>query len=132
MRRITGVLLVLALLICGASAYLTDYKNGTLINVTAQTSASPLVNYPVEITLSNASGISGGGIVYTNGTTRPDWGDINITSTDDTLLSFWARYNESTSTTIPLFVLVPNIETSGTDAFVVHYGSSNITTRRQN
>lgn len=134
MRRLAGIvlILILALLICGASAYLIDYKNGTMVNVTAQASASPLVNYPVLFTLSNASGISGNGIVYTNGTTRSDWGDVNISAPSDFLYSFWLGFNESTSTTIPVLSNVTSITTSGMDAFVVHYGSTNITVSRQN
>lgn len=125
MKRLI-VLLALIILLSPVSAYM-GYGNGTQFNVTANTSTGTQTNYPIKITLSNATGVSSSTAIYTNGTTLPNWYDIAFTDGSDSPLSFWIENNTYTSTQATAWVKIPSISTSGT-VTRAYYGNASKTT----
>lgn len=106
---------------------LADYGNVTTyyINITSDMGAQ--TNYPVRFIISNSSGISGyyppDNVIYTNGTTRVDWYDINATDNADAPLPFWVENNTQTAYNITAWVNIPSILTDNTSAGKWYFGN---------
>lgn len=113
-----------------ASGVLAAYGNFSTFNINTTTSVGALTNYPVLFTLSNATGVSASGIIYTNGTTRSDWNDVQFTDNTGTNVSFWLNYNKTTSTTIQAFSNYSISSSGSTGRF--YFGSPTSTTSNQN
>lgn len=128
MRRIF-ILVILAMLVipCVSAFNYTigsyEYNFGQQFTVTASGSSGTLSGYQVAVNVSNMSGISSTTMIYTNGTTRPDWTDVVFTDSSNNRLNFWKENNTETSTTAYFWVRYPTIATSGTTGRV-YYGNA--------
>ena len=108
---------------------LTEYGNVTQFVVNSGTT---LTNYQIGLRLSNLSGIStssvfggsngGIGVLYTNGTTKPDWSDIRFTDDSDNPLSYWVETGTQNATSAFVWVLLPSISSAGTTKVRFYYG----------
>ena len=110
-----------------------SYSNATQFYV-ANPPSGQQTNYPIMITLSNQSGISGqygyldntrpNIIIYTDGMTRPDWTDVNVSgSTGFESVPHWAENATQNATCKFLWASV----TTG-DTYQLYYGAPSQTT----
>lgn len=107
------------------------YSGYICFNVTASPSTGPLSNYPILLNVSNATGVSGSvpNTIYTNGTTRPDWKDVNWTDiTGNAIRDNWRENNTATSTTAYWWINAPTIATSPGTQACAYFGNSSKTT----
>jgi PKD repeat protein len=85
-------------------------------------------NYQMKFILSNASGISGyyapDNVIFTNGTTRPDWYDVNATDGSNTPLPFWIENNTQTAKNATAWVNVASIAIGNTSVGKWYYGNA--------
>ena len=90
--------------------------------------------YPLMITLTNASCVSGKNgeldntrpniVICTNGNTRPDWMDINITdSTGMVPIPFWPENNTQTNTNLSVWMSITTNQT-----YQVYFGNASQST----
>lgn len=107
------------------------YCDGQQFTVTAAGSSGTLSGYQVAVNVSNMSGISSTTMIYTNGTTRPDWTDVVFTDSSNNRLNFWKENNTETSTTAYFWVRYPTVATSGTTGRV-YYGNASQLVRLEN
>jgi hypothetical protein len=130
MRRLLLLLMITMLVVCsvGALSELTDYGNVTSLNINITESMGAQTDYQIKFILSNASGISGyyvpDNVIYTNGTTRPDWYDINVTDGAGTPLSFWVENNTATAYNATVWVKIPTISVDNSSVLKWRYGYS--------
>jgi hypothetical protein len=124
------MLLALCLVVGSVSAIplLTEYDSTTSNYINITTSMGVQTDYQIKYILSNASGISGyyapDNIVFTNGTTRPDWYDINATDLADTPLPFWIENNTATAYNATVWVKVPTIAVDNSSGLKWRYGNA--------
>lgn len=118
--RRTGLIAGLAILILAviavapAAAYTIDghtFAHG-LEHTENGVAGTTLTYYPVSFTLSNATGVSTGDTIYTNGTTAADWRDVRFTTGADAVLPHWIE--TTTATTAFVWVNVTSIPETGT------------------
>ena len=138
MKRLV-LLVVLCLMVGGASAAYGNYTSFTY-NITAGAGAQ--TNYQVKFILSNASGVSGyyapdsagnnGNIIFTNGTTRVDWFDVNVTDGAGSPVPFWIENNTQTAKNCTAWVNVPTIAVGNTSTGRWYYGDASQTTSTMN
>lgn len=106
---------------------LNEYGNVTTFTQTVTARMDTQTNYHMKFILSNASGVSGyyppDNVIFTNGTTRPDWFDINATDSSNTPLSFWVENRTQTARNATVWVNVPSITVAGTQG-KWYYGNS--------
>ena len=117
------LLVALCLLVSGAMA---AYGNYTSFNYNITAGMGTQTNYQVKFILSNASGVSGyyapDNIIYTNGTTRADWYDVNATDGSNNPLPFWIENNTQTAKNCTAWVNVPSIAVGNTSTGRWYYG----------
>jgi len=130
MMRKVLVLLALCFFVCGAMAIpsLTDYGNTTTLNINITPSMGAQTDYQLKFILSNSSGTSNyyapDNVVYTNGMTRPDWYDINVTDSADAPLPFWVENNTATAHNVTVWVKVQTIAIDNSSGLKWRYGNS--------
>jgi PKD repeat protein len=134
MKRLILFVVVILCLIPIASAY--TYATTQTIGYNLSASEGAKTDYQVRFILSNLTGVSGkygtDNIIYTNGTTRGDWADINITDNSDTPLSFWLDNATTTVYNITMFVKVPLIAIDNSSKSKIKYGNASQTIRDSN
>jgi PKD repeat protein len=130
MKRVLLVILIVAAL--AAAPVLATFQNNSVSfthNITPPMGTQ--TDYPVRFILSNASGVSGyyapDNVIYTNGTTRPDWADINATDSSDAPLKFWPETGTNTATNITAWVNVPTLSSANTTGGKWLFGNSSQT-----
>lgn len=110
---------------------LTDYSSVTSLTYNITASMGAQTNYQTKFILSNASGVSGyyapDNVIFTNGTTRPDWNDVNATDGSNTPLSFWIENNTQTAKNATAWVRAPVIAIDNTSTAKWYYGNSSQT-----
>lgn len=126
------ILLILIICLCCIPAVmatdLLDYSSNVTFyhNITAGMGTQS--DYQVKFILSNASGVSGyyspDNVVFTNGTTRPDWYDVNATDGSGTPLPFWIENNTQTAYNATAWVKVPSIAVGNTSTGKWYYGNA--------
>lgn len=121
---------MLCLVVAGAMAY--DYGNVTQFNYEITEAMGTQTDYQILFTLSNATGVSGNNIIYTDGTTRPDWTDILPTDESDNPVPFWIENHTATSTSIKAWVKVPVISSDNTSVGKWYYGNASQDTTTMN
>lgn len=104
--------------------------------------AGTQTSYQMKFILSNSSGVSGyyapdtggnnGNIIYTNGTTRADWADINATDGSDAPLPFWIENNTQTTKNATAWVNVASIATGNTSTGKWYFGNASQTVNTMN
>lgn len=129
MRKLLILLaLCLIVVVVNASPALSDYDNVTSFTINITPSMGAQTNYPIKINLTNSTGnsgyINGETVIFTNGTTRPDFYDINLTDTIDTPLPFWLENNTCTAIGCSLWVRTPTIAIDNTSGLKIGYGYS--------
>lgn len=124
MRSIYFILLVF-LLTAPVSA---GYSYVTMFNMSA---AAPLTNHQFDITISNATGNSGAGIIYTDGATRPDWADINFTDSTGTAIPFFIRAGTETTTGVGV-TFSTSVNAGSTTRIKMYYGDPTQSTSLSN
>lgn len=110
-----SILLLAVGMLCGASsAFLIDgatFATGYSHTVNG-ISGTTLTYYHIPYILSNSTGDPSGNVIYTDGSTQPDWSDIRFTSDSNTIYPHWI---ESTNTTCAaVWVNVTQIPEAGT------------------
>jgi hypothetical protein len=115
--RVIATLLMLALVVGTVSA---SYSYVTTFNISA---AAPLTNHQFDITISNATGNSGAGIIYTDGATRPDWADISFTDSTGNAIPFFIRAGTETTTRVNVTVSSP-VAADNSTQIKLYYGDS--------
>ena len=131
-RKLLYLLAVMLLVgVVGAIPSLTDYGNTTSLKINITPSMGAQTDYQIKFILSNSSGISNyyapDNVVYTNGTTRPDWYDINVTDSSDTPLPFWVENNTAMAHNATVWVKVPAIAVDNSSGLKWRYGNSSQT-----
>jgi len=118
MRKLLSVivfLLLCALLVGVASAgYLVGsytYGNGTQFYVNVSTTGA-IANHNHDFILTNATCVSNGILLCTNGTTKANWTDIQFTDGSNTPIPFWIWNNTGTSTTQNVTIKIASIPAS--------------------
>jgi hypothetical protein len=129
MKRKLLVLVALCLVVCSAVATeLSDYGNTTSMYINITPSMGAQMDYQIMVIMSNASGVSGyyapDNVVFTNGTTRPDWFDINVTDGSDTPLPFWVENNTYTAYNATVWIKSPTIAFDNSSVLKLRYGNS--------
>lgn len=128
MRWLWILAIILVIVPFAAATELADYGNVTSYYYNITTGMGTQTDYQVKFILSNSSGVSGyyapDNIIYTNGTTRPDWYDINATDASNTPLKFWVENNTATAYNITAWVKVPSIATGNTSTGKWYYGNA--------
>jgi hypothetical protein len=102
--------------------------NDTSSQTLAINSTSDLTGYSMAVTLSNASGISAGNIIYTNGSCANDWGDVkfnwSVSGVDQGIrCPFWINPASQTTNTVTVYVKVPYIYANNTSGIKLISGS---------
>ena len=127
---IIAVTIPLLIETAAASPYippLSEYGNVTSFHFNITPGMGAQTDYQVTFILSNLSGVSGyyapDNIIYTNGTTRPDWYDTNATDESDNPLAFWPWNNTATAHNITVTVKVPSIAVGNTSVGKWYYGA---------
>lgn len=119
-----SILLLAVGMLCGASsAFLIDgatFATGYSHTVNG-ISGTTLTYYQIPYILSNSTGDPSGNVIYTDGSTQPDWSDIRFTSDSNTIYPHWIESTSSTSATV--WVNVTSIPATGT-TMRVYYGST--------
>ena len=130
-RNIIFVLLVLCLILPIVSATipaLSDYTGNRTFTYQLPASAGDQTGYQVKFILSNATGVSGyyapDNLIYTNGSTRTDWLDVNATDGSGTPLKFWLENNTYTSKNATAWVKVPAISIANTSTGRWYFGNA--------
>jgi hypothetical protein len=123
MKRLVFLMIILLLMVGVGSA---SYGNYASFTYNISSTMGTQTNYQVKFILSNSTGTSGyyapDNIIYTNGSTRPDWYDINATDGSGNPLSFWVENNTFTTKNATVWVKVPTISTSNTSTGRIYYG----------
>jgi len=92
--------------------------------------------YQMKFILSNSSGISGyyapDNIIYTNGTTRPDWFDVNATDGSNNARPFWVENGTYTTHNATAWVNVSTIAVDNSSTGKWWFGNSGQTTSTAN
>ena len=124
MKRLMLVMLCL-MLAGGVSA---QYGNYTSFNYNITAGAGTQTNYQMKFILSNASGISGyysgDNVIFTNGTTRADWYDINATDGSGNPVPFWVENGTTTAKNCTAWVNAPSIAVGNTSTGRWYYGDA--------
>jgi PKD repeat protein len=98
----------------------------------------PQTNYPVKFTISNLTGVSGydsglsQNVLYTQGTTRPDWYDINATDGSGNPVPFWIENGTTTAHNATLWVNEPTLTPPGNTLGKLYFGNSSQSLSTQN
>jgi hypothetical protein len=107
---------------------------GFTYNITSSMGTQTM--YQMKFILSNASGISGyyapDNVIFTNGTTRPDWYDVNATDGINTPLPFWIENNTYTAKNATAWVNVASIAVGNTSVGKWYYGNASQTASAMN
>lgn len=104
------------------------YQNVTSFTYNITTGMGTQTDYQIKFILSNSSGVSGTysgeNIIYTNGTTRADWYDVNATDGSSNPLKFWIENNTQTAKNATAWVKVPTISTANSSTGKWYYGNA--------
>ncbi len=140
MRRILFALLV-CFLICiqAVSANilpLSSYSGNITFTYNIDPTMGSQTDYQVKFILSNLTGVSGTysgeNIIYTNGSTRTDWYDVNATDGSGNPLAFWLENNTYTAKNATAWVNVPTISVANTSTGRWYYGNTTQTASTMN
>jgi PKD repeat protein len=103
-------------------------------NITPQMGTQ--TSYQMRFILSNVSGVAGyyapDNIIYTNGSTRPDWMDINATDGSSNPLSFWIENGTQTAYNATAWVNAPTIDVGNISTGKWYFGNASQTTSTMN
>lgn len=128
MRWLWILAIILVIVPFAAATELADYGTVTSYYYNITTGMGTQTDYQVKFILSNSSGVSGyyapDNIIYTNGTTRPDWYDVNATDGSDTPLKFWIENNTYTANNATAWVKVPSIAVGNTSTGKWYFGNA--------
>ncbi len=104
---------------------LSGWNNRKLKTINGTTTGAQ-TNYQMKLTIYNTSGSDTPGIVYLNGSTRSDFGDLRFTKSDGvTLLDYWIEsYTSGVSAVV--WVEVDSIPASTADIYL-YYGNPSTT-----
>lgn len=77
------------------------------------TTGSTTGKYPMYINVSNATGVSTTTLIYTNGTTKSDWSDIQFVNASGTEIPHWLETSSATATTVRVWYAPSTIAAGG-------------------
>lgn len=123
----------LFLLIGSVSAIpaLSDYNHTVSLKINITPSMGAQTDYQIKLNVTNLSGISsyinGENVIFTNGTLRADFFDINLTDSGDAPLPFWVENNTCSAVGCTVWVKSPTIAVDNTSGLKVRFGNSSQT-----
>jgi len=113
-----------------------EYLGHVLYYYNVTSGAGAQTNYQMRFTLSNASGVSGyyppNNIIYTNGSTRPDWADVYASDEFGNPVPFWIENHTTTANNCTAWVNVPSIAVSNASIGEWHFGNASQTASYMN
>jgi len=131
---VIGVLLLFG--VAGALPSLSDYGSTTSLKINITSAMGEQTDYQIRFNITNASGVSGyingENVIFTNGTTRPDFYDVNLTDLADTPQPFWMENNTCTAIGCTFWGKASTISVDNSSGFKWRYGNASQDQSTQN